>query len=85
MKEARLRSTYGLTAEDFDAIAASQDYACAICEDSEAELVVDHCHATQKCRALLCNKCNLALGFLRDDPKLALRAAEYLKLFANSR
>jgi hypothetical protein len=42
-------------------------------------LVVDHNHETGKIRGLLCHHCNLAVGWIRDDPDRALRAAEYLQ------
>jgi hypothetical protein len=27
----------------------------------------------------LCRRCNVALGYLQDDPRLALQAAKYLE------
>jgi hypothetical protein len=42
-------------------------------------LAVDHDHTTGQVRGLLCIRCNRAIGNLRDDPDLAIRAAAYLK------
>lgn len=50
---------------------------CTICGD-EADLVVDHCHSTNKVRGLLCNRCNKGLGLFRDDPDLLEFARIYL-------
>jgi len=89
MREARLLATYGLTAEDFDAMAEVQGWVCAVCEQPEDKvseagallpLSVDHCHSTSRVRGLLCHRCNTAIGLLRDDPVVADRVAEYLRL-----
>jgi hypothetical protein len=59
-----------------------QDGRCAICGMSSKEngkgLAVDHNHITGKIRKLLCNNCNVAVGFVGDDPVLATKIAEYL-------
>lgn len=52
-------------------------YECTICGD-QADLVVDHCHETNKFRGLLCNRCNKGLGLFRDDPDLLEFARIYL-------
>lgn len=52
-------------------------YQCTICGD-ETNLVVDHCHETNKIRGLLCNRCNKGLGLFRDDPDLLEFARIYL-------
>jgi hypothetical protein len=74
-----LRKTYGLTLEDYEAMLEAQDYGCAICGgQGSRRLVVDHCHATERVRGLLCDKCNIGLGWFRDDPELMDRAIGYL-------
>lgn len=40
---------------------------------------IDHCHATNKIRGLLCTSCNSALGALGDDPERMVLAAEYVR------
>jgi hypothetical protein len=54
---------------------------CVICGDF-GELVVDHCHTTNKVRGMLCGSCNLGLGKFKDDPQLLEFARIYL--LANS-
>lgn len=44
-------------------------------------LHMDHDHATGEFRGLLCNGCNSALGFLREDRERILRLAEYIARF----
>ena len=78
----RLKLVYGMTPEDYDAILARQNGACAICESkSHRRLCIDHCHSTGTVRGLLCRDCNLGLGNYQDDPKRLLKAIVYLKRF----
>ena len=66
----------------------AQQSKCAICEevpdfdrdddDAAHALAVDHNHETGEVRELLCRFCNTALGYLRERPDLALKAADYL-------
>ena len=78
-----LRRYYGITVEQYDAMFAAQHGRCAICEthqrDMNYALAVDHDHATGKVRALLCHKCNLGIGYMREDRTLLLRAIRYLE------
>jgi hypothetical protein len=91
--EGSLRRKYGLTVDRYTTMFFDQGGACAICGEKETYgnktgqrriLSVDHDHTTGKVRGLLCNKCNQALGLLRDRPDLALRAAEYLAEHQNT-
>jgi hypothetical protein len=41
-------------------------------------IAIDHSHITNHIRGLLCNKCNLGLGFFRDDLNLLQNAIDYL-------
>lgn len=60
---------------------ASQDGACAICatRPTTNRLVVDHDHETDVIRGLLCNACNVGIGYLGDDPERLRRAISYLR------
>ncbi|WP_393063536.1 endonuclease VII domain-containing protein [Streptomyces sp. LN549] len=69
---------YGLTEERYEAMVSEQGGACRICGYCPDLLVVDHDHKTGEVRGLLCRECNLALGFLRDNPAAATSAAAYL-------
>lgn len=62
----RLR-TYGITQEQYDAMAQKQNQVCAICHrPPKRVLVVDHDHITGDIRGLLCDRCNVGLGWLKD-------------------
>ena len=84
----KLLERYGLTWESFRALLESQDYRCAICGNPlkdevsaprEQQACVDHCHTSGNVRGILCTNCNLALGYLKDNPALARAAATYLE------
>lgn len=82
-KNARLKSKYGITLADYNKMLWSQGGKCAICcvaePTSSDPLHVDHCHATNKVRGLLCRSCNISLGNFRDDPAILEAAAAYLR------
>lgn len=77
----QLRWTYGISADDYDAILTAQDGCCFACGErsTTSRLTVDHDHATGVVRGLLCGSCNLALGKLQDSPEILRRLADYLE------
>lgn len=56
---------------------------CAICGDDLSketkEVMVDHCHKTNRIRGLLCRRCNIGLGFFEDDIDRLKEAINYLE------
>lgn len=72
---------YGLTLEQFKAMAISQNHVCAICREPpvRARMAVDHCHVTGKVRGLLCEFCNWMLGNAKDRPERLRAGADYLE------
>lgn len=77
-----LKTRYGLSVEDFEAMLSRQNGRCAICGQSMNDPMVDHCHTTGKIRGILCNRCNLGLGRFKDSVELVERALNYLKNYA---
>jgi hypothetical protein len=77
-----LKSKYGITLAEYDAMFAAQNGSCKICGVHQLELkrtlAVDHCHKTQEVRGLLCIACNLGLGKFEDNLSIVLNAAAYL-------
>ena len=80
---AKIKNRYGLTVEAFEAMWTAQGGRCAICDSildmGRNKHHIDHDHATNSVRALLCAHCNRGLGCLRDDPKILRRAADYVE------
>lgn len=83
----RLPGRYGITLDEYNEMLAKQNEVCAICLGPETRvargggvqpLSVDHCHATNKVRGLLCNQCNTGLGKFKDSPDFLREAADYL-------
>lgn len=93
VKNADLKKMFGITLQDYQCMAESQNHRCAICGELETgtdkqgvprRMPVDHCHATGKIRELLCSACNKALGGFRDRPDLLRKAAEYVEKHLDS-
>lgn len=76
-----LHRKYRLSLADFEALVLSQSNQCAICGKSfeHTKLVIDHCHKTGRVRGLLCDRCNVGIGRLFDDPIIVERALNYLR------
>lgn len=77
-----LLDSYGLSIFQYRTLLVENGGRCAICRDFESrhrELSLDHDHKSGELRGFLCSKCNLMLGNARDNPKILLQAAFYLK------
>jgi hypothetical protein len=66
IKNSKIKTTYGITLEDYNRMFAEQNGKCCICgihaSELKGPLQIDHIHANGKVRGLLCNKCNVRLG-----------------------
>ncbi len=81
-REWKLKSFYGMTAEDYQRMHDKQAGKCAICgrtENNGRNFSVDHCHRTNKVRGLLCNRCNRAIGMFADNIEHMKAALFYLE------
>jgi hypothetical protein len=67
-----------MTAHEADAMVEQQDGLCAICRSAPAAHV-DHDHATDVVRQLLCFNCNGGLGRFTDDTTVLRAAAAYVE------
>jgi hypothetical protein len=89
MKRHRMKK-YGVSQEDYEAMLAEQEHACAICRTkfttrtlSRADSPnIDHDHRlddkNEAVRGILCGLCNRMIGGCRDNPAILRAAAEYL-------
>ena len=78
LRDFHLRSTYGLSLEDYDKMVEKQHGECAICKEPEEKLLVDHNHRTKKVRGLLCAPCNRNLPAVEKHPDFVPLAVLYL-------
>lgn len=80
IKERAQAKSYGLTVERYRELRAKTH--CDICAEaftSAKHRHIDHCHDSKKVRGVLCSKCNLAIGMMRDNPTYLRLAADYIE------
>lgn len=79
---------YGITTEDYQRMFAAQGGNCAICKQPERAkspkgdvkwLSVDHDHAANAVRELLCSTCNHMLGHAFENVAVLRAAADYIE------
>lgn len=76
-----LKKDFGINLTQYNSLLLSQKNHCAICPKEPSKkrrLAVDHDHITGRIRGLLCTRCNVALGLLRDNPSFLANMGEYL-------
>jgi hypothetical protein len=78
---------YGITLEEVFAMRDDQGNRCAICGVPFVDIAyhIDHDHATGKVRGLLCQGCNLMLGWIERSPLKLDVLFEKVGLFLNKR
>jgi hypothetical protein len=88
VRDIRCAWNYGLAHGDYARMHDAQRGLCASCGQPETALTraggsvkalaVDHCHATNRVRELLCSRCNSILGLAQDSPRRLAQAIAYL-------
>lgn len=91
IREWKRKTFYGVTEPQYIEMINSQKGLCKICGMKETKisfktgnvvsLAIDHCHKTGVVRGLLCAKCNLMLGYARDNTDILKSAIKYLDKF----
>lgn len=81
---------YGLSRDEYDAMAARQAGRCALCKRPFGEAhgnreAIDHDHKTGRVRGLLHNRCNTAIGMIGEDPDVLRAAIAYLQSHSESK
>lgn len=81
IKSRRLLKKYGVTLDWLYQKLIEQEFKCTICniEINENSAVVDHCHDKNYIRGVICNKCNTAIGFFKNNTDSMKKAIQYLK------
>lgn len=75
---------YGITEAEYVELLTAQGGGCAICGGPQVdrrgsvEFCIDHDHATNAVRGLLCTPCNLMIGYAGDDVDRLRGAIRYL-------
>jgi hypothetical protein len=71
---------YGVDGRQFTEWVVKQKGLCFVCGEppNEKGLVVDHNHKTGEVRSLLCDRCNMVLGFVQDNTGLLKKMIVYL-------
>lgn len=67
----------------YEHVLMMQGGGCHIC-GSDHKLVVDHDHSTGETRGILCNDCNLMIGYAKDNLTTLQNGIEYLSQYAGS-
>ncbi len=82
-KQHALKSTYGISLEEYNKLLEDQEGKCSVCqhEPGQRALHVDHNHITGIVRGLLCSKCNVALGMVDESPELLMKLIDYLRRY----
>lgn len=77
-----LKKTHGITLEQKRSMLSAQGGKCAICGTTEpggrGDFHVDHSHENGKIRGVLCHRCNIGIGSLREDVAILFSAIDYL-------
>lgn len=83
-----LKRIYGMTIAEFNAKLEAQGGKCAICgttdpggnsSGNQVSWPIDHNHKTKQNRGILCSKCNMMIGLLKESPEIIASAIEYLR------
>lgn len=78
-KEYWLKRRYGMSLAEYFERLEKQNNRCAICKNRYDELDVDHSHATNEVRELLCKRCNMVIGNAEEDIHLLNEMILYIK------
>jgi len=93
IKNTKLKQDFGITLKEYNQKLAEQDGKCAICKRPETAvrkgkllmLAVDHRHADNVNRGLLCVKCNRALGLLEENISTIINMVLYILKYLKQR
>ena len=83
-RDSYLRFNFGITERQYNAMFKKQKGRCCLCGMHQSKiktrLAVDHSHKTGKVRGLLCSRCNMGLGFFKENIIVLKAAIKYLEV-----
>lgn len=84
-----IKLLYKLTPEEYFEVLKKQGGGCGICASQvnilnpkKMFLAIDHCHKTGKIRGILCDRCNMLIGSVKDSTAILEKSIEYLRMAA---
>ncbi len=77
-RKSYFKRKYGMSLEELEAMWFIQQNRCFIC-NSEEQLYLDHNHATNEIRKLLCIGCNTSIGLLKENILTIKKLLKYLE------
>lgn len=75
-----VRRKYKLTREQALRFMEQRNLGCQVC-GSKVRPAIDHCHKTKTVRGILCQSCNMAVGYAMDNPEILEGLAKYIRKF----
>lgn len=78
----QMKIGYYIGLSDIEKLIGKKPIICTICKVN-TKMAVDHDHNTNEIRGWLCSKCNVALGYLQDDPDTVKRLFDYIDKLKN--
>lgn len=85
IKHNQLQIKYKISIDEYEKRLKDQNDCCEICYTHKDEfkyaLVVDHNHITGQNRGILCNQCNTALGYLKENENIVSNLLNYIKKY----
>lgn len=75
----QMKLDYYLGMKQIEQIIGEKPEKCPVCKrKGDRRISVDHDHKTGRIRGWLCDKCNIALGYLQEDPEAILALRDYI-------
>lgn len=81
-----IKRKYGLSMEDKENLLKKQKNNCAICEkpfSKKEKNYIDHCHKSGKVRGIVHGRCNILLGFSKENIETLKMVIQYIKKHQN--
>lgn len=78
-RDNQLKRLYGITLQEYNQLLLQQNNCCGLCGIEPIKVpVVDHDHTSLKVRGIICQGCNIIVGFFEARPEAFARITNYL-------